>query len=57
MLIYSQEFLGEMDAENVSGSKIKVLEITDNKAKLNFITEIMLTKCMLRQLHYMDLRK
>lgn len=28
--------LGEMDAENVSGSKIKVLEITDNKAKIEF---------------------
>lgn len=28
--------LGEMDAENVSGAKIKVLEITDNKAKIEF---------------------
>ncbi len=28
--------LGEMDAENISGSKIKVLEITDNKAKIEF---------------------
>ena len=28
--------LGEMDAENLSGAKIKVLEITDNKAKIEF---------------------